>query len=176
MASPLVGRSRWGAVLGVVLLVLVWWFTADEDESPAGNDGAHSANVGEPSPSPTQESTSVSPSAETRSPAQTRPTPSRSSVDAHGLRWVDASDLPDPAAEVLAAIDAGGPFEHAPKDGSTFGNHEGVLPKRERGYYREYTVETPGVNHRGTRRIVTGRSGEFYWTSDHYESFSRIRR
>ena len=45
---------------------------------------------------------------------------------------------------------------------------------RERGYYREYTVPTPGVSHRGARRIVVGRQGELYYTSDHYRSFRRI--
>ena len=60
-----------------------------------------------------------------------------------------------------------------------FGNYEGVLPQESRDYYREYTVETPGLNHRGTRRIVTGGGSEtdpdvWYYTDDHYESFCSI--
>jgi ribonuclease T1 len=47
---------------------------------------------------------------------------------------------------------------------------------RERGYYREYTVRTPGVTHRGIRRIVTGKGGERYYTDDHYRSFRQIRK
>lgn len=57
----------------------------------------------------------------------------------------------------------------------TFGNYEKRLPLRERGYYREYTVKTPGVGNRGARRIVAGREGESYYTDDHYASFRRIR-
>jgi ribonuclease T1 len=55
-----------------------------------------------------------------------------------------------------------------------FGNFERVLPRRERGYYREYTVATPGVRHRGARRIVAGRGGELYYTEDHYRTFRRV--
>ena len=51
-----------------------------------------------------------------------------------------------------------------------------ALPDRERGYYAEYTVETPGLDHRGARRIIAGDGGELYWTEDHYESFERIER
>jgi ribonuclease T1 len=57
-----------------------------------------------------------------------------------------------------------------------FGNFEKLLPLRERGYYREYTVRTPGVKHRGARRIVAGKSGERYYTDDHYKSFRRITK
>ncbi len=58
--------------------------------------------------------------------------------------------------------------------GRTFGNREAHLPKRGRGYYREYTVPTPGARDRGARRIVAGRGGEFYYTEDHYRTFKRI--
>lgn len=92
-----------------------------------------------------------------------------------GLRWIAVSELPVQGQEILVAIDRGGPFVRE-KDGTTFGNYEGVLPSRQRGYYREYTVPTPGISHAGARRIVTGDRGEFYWTEDHYESFERIRR
>jgi ribonuclease T1 len=56
-----------------------------------------------------------------------------------------------------------------------FGNFEEKLPARARGYYREYTVRTPGAKDRGARRIVTGRGGELYYTDDHYNSFRRIK-
>lgn len=92
-----------------------------------------------------------------------------------GLRWVAVEALPQEAGEVLTAIDDGGPFVRE-KDGSSFGNYEGILPTRQRGYYREYTVPTPGVSHAGARRIITGDAGEYYWTADHYETFDRIRR
>jgi ribonuclease T1 len=92
------------------------------------------------------------------------------------------SELPAEARETLARIRNGGPFPYR-KDGSVFGNREGRLPPRARGYYREYTVPTPGSRDRGARRIVAGRgsggnvatSGEYYYTDDHYETFRRIR-
>ena len=66
-------------------------------------------------------------------------------------------------------------FAH-PQDGSVFGNRERRLPRREHGYYREYTVPTPGLKHRGARRIVTGGDppAEWYYTADHYGSFRRF--
>lgn len=76
-------------------------------------------------------------------------------------------------ADTLALIDAGGPFPHD-QDGATFQNREGLLPEEPSGYYREYTVETPGSEDRGARRLVIGEEGETYYTSDHYSSFVPI--
>ena len=74
--------------------------------------------------------------------------------------------------ETLAAIEAGElPYE---EDGQTFQNREGLLPAAPLGYYREYTVETPGSSDRGARRLVIGAGGETYYTNDHYGSFERI--
>lgn len=89
------------------------------------------------------------------------------------LGTVPLSALPREAKATLNLIRAGGPFPFE-KDGTTFGNRERLLPLRPRGYYREYTVPTPGLDSRGARRIVTGRVGEYYWTADHYRSFQRI--
>ena len=75
----------------------------------------------------------------------------------------------------LALIESGGPYPYD-KDGSVFGNREGLLPKKPRGYYREYTVPTPGASNRGARRVVQGREGETYYTRDHYRSFVRLDR
>jgi ribonuclease T1 len=72
-------------------------------------------------------------------------------------------------------IRAGGPYPYPRNDDQVFGNREGLLPREGSGYYREFTVETPGSADRGPRRIVTGARGEKYWTDDHYASFSRIR-
>jgi ribonuclease T1 len=91
-----------------------------------------------------------------------------------GLPAITARELPAEARTVLALIERGGPFPYE-KDGSTFGNFERRLPLRERGYYREYTVPTPGARDRGARRIVAGRGGERYYTDDHYRTFRRIR-
>lgn len=87
------------------------------------------------------------------------------------------ADLPAQGRTTYARIHEGGPFPYD-KDGSTFGNRERQLPPHPRGYYREYTVKTPGVRERGARRIVCGgpaRSPEAcYYTQDHYSSFRQI--
>jgi len=87
---------------------------------------------------------------------------------------VHSRDLPEEARQTLELIKNNGPFPHR-QDGSTFGNREKRLPLRANGYYREYTVKTPGAKDRGARRIVAGNGGEFYYTADHYRSFMRIR-
>lgn len=89
------------------------------------------------------------------------------------LGTVTLSALPREAKATLNLVRAGGPFPYE-KDGTTFGNRERLLPPRPRGYYREYTVPTPGIHNRGARRIVAGKVGEYYWTADHYRSFQRI--
>ena len=85
--------------------------------------------------------------------------------------------LPPEAHATLALIDRGGPFPHR-QDGSVFQNRERLLPQRPRGHYREYTVDTPGLGHRGARRIVTGGDppAEWYYTADHYQSFRAFER
>ena len=84
------------------------------------------------------------------------------------------AQLPAEARATIALIRKGGPFPYA-KDGVIFGNREGILPRQVRGYYREYTVKTPGVRTRGARRIIWGKGGEFYYTDDHYNHFLRVR-
>lgn len=93
---------------------------------------------------------------------------------ARGEAEIRVAQLPPEARETLALIERGGPFPYG-KDGTVFRNREGLLPQQERGYYREYTVPTPGAKNRGARRIVTGRGGEAWYTADHYQSFRRIR-
>lgn len=80
--------------------------------------------------------------------------------------------LPPEARRTLTLIQQGGPYPHR-QDGSVFGNREQRLPQRPRGYYREYTVDTPGAGNRGARRIVTGGNPPTAWfyTDDHYETF-----
>ena len=91
---------------------------------------------------------------------------------------VEATTLPREARDMLVRIRAGGPFRFE-RDGVTFGNRERLLPARQRGFYHEYTVVTPGAHNRGARRIVCGgprRAPEVcYYTDDHYASFRRIR-
>ena len=102
--------------------------------------------------------------------------PATGAVDpVSGLRWVEESALPAQATETLALIRAGGPYPYPRNDDQVFGNREGLLPKKGSGYYREYTVVTPGSADRGERRIIVGSGGEKYYTADHYQSFRRIR-
>jgi ribonuclease T1 len=84
------------------------------------------------------------------------------------------SGLPVEAQETLDLVDRGGPFPYR-RDGVVFMNREGRLPARERGYWHEYTVPTPGAQDRGARRLVVGREGEAYYTPDHYRTFRKIR-
>jgi ribonuclease T1 len=91
---------------------------------------------------------------------------------------VSLAQLPAQAQAVHGAIHAGGPFRFS-KDGSVFGNRERSLPPEPRGYYREYTVATPGARDRGARRIVCGgriptAPAACFYTGDHYASFQRI--
>ncbi len=137
------------AVLVVVALVLGVWLVNGRDP------GTPTGLAPEPTATPSSASGTIDP--------------------ASGLPWVELVDLPPEAGRTVGLIDRGGPFPYD-KDGSTFGNFEGLLPDRERGYYAEYTVDTPGSSDRGARRIVAGDQDELYWTADHYASFSRIRR
>lgn len=91
---------------------------------------------------------------------------------------VALAELPREARTTEIAIRSGGPFNHS-KDGAVFGNRERRLPNETRGYYREYTVPTPGAPDRGARRIVCGGTqpaapDACYYTADHYTSFRRI--
>lgn len=90
---------------------------------------------------------------------------------------VRVAELPRQGQETYERIRAGGPFRFD-KDGTVFGNRERLLPAEKRGYYREYTVATPGSRDRGARRIVCGgppRNPHACWyTADHYASFRKI--
>lgn len=118
--------------------------------------------------------TPVSPGASVTSTISASSTPaSAPAVAGSGLDAVAASSLPPEARETLALIARGGPYPYA-RDGAVFSNFERLLPRKPGGYYKEFTVRTPGETDRGARRIVAGESGEKYYTPDHYESFLLI--
>jgi ribonuclease T1 len=119
-----------------------------------------------PAPAP-DETPVASRSVETGSASRSVETRSASRLDA-----LDASERAE-VEKTLALIEKGGPFPYR-KDGSVFSNRERRLPSKPRGYYREYTVETPGAPDRGARRVVRGSNGETYYTRDHYQSFIRV--
>lgn len=90
------------------------------------------------------------------------------------IRRVLLAELPIEVAQALGRIRFGGPFPHS-QDGAVFFNRQKLLPRRGVGYYREYTVETPGSQDRGARRRVVGGGGaELYYTDNHYRSFREV--
>lgn len=98
------------------------------------------------------------------------------SARAHaGIDGIALDALPPEARQTLTLIDRGGPFPYR-RDGVVFQNRERLLPARERGCYREYTVPTPGSDNRGARRIVVACEGAQYYSDDHYRSFRKVQR
>ncbi|GAB3728636.1 ribonuclease domain-containing protein [Amycolatopsis oliviviridis] len=94
--------------------------------------------------------------------------------DLTGFKHTSLSSLPAEATTTYNLIQKGGPYPYPDNDGTVFSNRENILPKCASGYYHEYTVPTPGSSNRGTRRIVTGTGGEYFYTGDHYKTFSVI--
>lgn len=105
-------------------------------------------------------------------------TPTGSTLSSPNAVSLTESGLPPQGRRVMEQIRQGGPFRYE-KDGTVFGNRERLLPSQRRGFYREYTVPTPGLNHRGAKRIVCGglrpqAPEACYYTEDHYNSFKLI--
>ena len=125
-------------------------------------------HTSEPTPPGSVVSQSATPPASMESPSATAPvtTPSRSDLPPF---------LPPEAADTLRRIASGGPYEHR-QDGVVFQNREGRLPAKPEGYYHEYTVDTPGLDYRGARRIITGGMPPqiYYYTDDHYRTFRQF--
>jgi ribonuclease T1 len=156
------------ALAAVVLLALVATFLvgcAGPASAPSGSDQPQTVidqaelggSTAEPRATATRQDTPT-------------PQPSRS-----GLPTIRYQDLPQQAQDTIQLIEQDGPFPFE-RDGITFQNREGLLPNEARGYYREYTVITPGSRDRGARRIVAGAEGELYYTDDHYDSFREVIR
>ena len=129
----------------------------------------------------TTAATGIRPATPTTSPRATNPGSNSHRSTGRSIPPCSPQELPAQVPPVIEAIRAGGPFRHPRNDGVTFGNRERLLPLEQRGYYREYTVPTPGASTRGARRIITGggtaRSPlHWYYTADHYESFCEIPR
>jgi len=141
-------------LLAAVLLIAGWRLQRQQSQTPAA---------------PQASAATADPSLETPPPLQAPDTDEARSENSL------PAFLPPEARDTLRLIAKGGPFPHR-QDGSVFQNREGHLPKKPRGYYREYTVDTPGLDHRGARRIVTGGEppSEYYYTDDHYDSFRRF--
>jgi len=157
-------RSRTGVIGAAVALVLLLVVLA------AANYVGGSGDSAEPALSP------VAVGTPTRSTKAAPSSPASSRDPESGLRLVVLSSLPRQAQQTVALIERGGPYPYA-KDGAVFSNRERLLPSQRSGYYREYTVTTPGSGDRGARRIVTGNQDrDFFYSGDHYASFVRIQR
>ena len=167
-------RSQTATVIGSLLLVVLVYLafqwlsggTAQQTQAPADSTPAAEA--------PAESQDSPQPQAEAQE-SVAQPPPTATYAAKSDLPLIAYEDLPPEAHDTIALIDSDGPFPYD-KDGSTFQNREGILPQEPRGYYREYTVETPGSPDRGARRIVGGDDGELYYTDDHYDSFSEVVR
>lgn len=109
------------------------------------------------------------------SSSKSSPASSTSASKPAGMSTIAEASLPAEARDVIKRIDDGGSFQYR-QDGVTFQNRERLLPAEPGGYYREYTVSTPGAADRGARRLILGRHGELYYTPDHYRSFLWVVR
>jgi len=167
-------------LLAFVALLLIgagaWWWTQRGDAPDAPAPEVAQQQVGDPQR--VNEALSLPPVEQTRPGALAGEVPPVASTPAPTAPAAAAAlpaFLPPEARTTLDLIQRGGPFPHR-QDGAVFQNREGRLPRQARGYYHEYTVDTPGLDHRGARRIVTGGTppSEYYYTDDHYNSFRRF--
>jgi ribonuclease T1 len=136
-----------------------------------GGPGLFESLTGSPTPAASPSAGPV-PEAPVPGPAEVSG-PAAVPANPSGLPAISESALPAEARRTLALIRQGGPYSYS-QDDQTFGNFERILPRKASGYYREYTVPTPGESDRGARRIVGGAGGEKYYTQDHYDSFKFI--
>ncbi len=179
--APAARRAAW--VVVAVLFVVTWLLV----RALGSDGGTQEASRALPSGSSSSRSVAspqapqkASPKAAASSPSRARAS-TRSTSGARATAWptCDAVGLPEQARRTASLIHAGGPFPYARNDGVTFRNAERLLPARPDGYYREYTVTTPGSPDRGTRRIITGGDPptdppDWYYTADHYQSFCQV--
>lgn len=149
-----------GALLVAALLVGLYL---------AGSGGASNGSPG--SANGRTVGTSAASSTPGRTPTARATTPA--AVGTSGLKTVRPAELPPEARTTLALIAKGGPYPYS-RDGVVFENREGLLPRKPAGYYHEYTVVTPGSDDRGARRVIAGKSGELFYTDDHYVSFREV--
>ena len=142
--------------VGLLVVIVVGWFVAGRGSSSSGTiSGAPSVSA--VAKTPAANPTAVRPATTAPSNVATKPVLPQTDP-ASGLRLVAESALPKEARETLRLIRAGGPYPYPRNDDKTFNNAERLLPRQVPGYYREYTVITPGSADRGARRIIAGRS------------------
>ncbi len=170
---------------GAVVIALLWAVTAltggndssdaidpssSEISAEATDTVENPADAIEPTLDEDQPASQPSESSEPSEPSADESTSSARFSD---LPTITPGELPIETIDTLDLIASGGPYPYS-KDDTVFQNREGILPDQPRGHYREYTVDTPGENDRGARRIVAGADGALYYTDDHYDSFREI--
>ena len=64
--------------------------------------------------------------------------------------------------------------EGAAIGGDRFGNREGLLPEAAGRSYTECDIDTDGASSRGAKRLIFSNDGLYFYTSDHYESFTEL--
>lgn len=163
---------RLGVAVGLMLVAFVLLLTGCGGTAGTAQSsavGASSAAVTKPPPS-SKATASAKASAKPSAAATSRLAPSAPTTD---LDTIAIDQLPPEAVTTLQLIASDGPFPYS-RDGVTFGNREGILPKEPNGFYAEYTVVTPGSKDRGARRIVAGDDGSRFYTDDHYASFEEV--
>lgn len=163
-------------VIGLLCAAIAVW-TGINVSNDSGDSTASSTSAASNAARLSTPSTSASPSSSRASGGSS--SGGSGGSGSSGLPSCPLNSLPTEADEVAHDILAGGPFDHPDEDGSHFGNYQRILPRKNSNFYREYTVETPGVGHRGARRIVVGGGSDtdpdvWYYTDDHYESFCEI--
>lgn len=169
MAVRKADRQLLVLLIAALAIAMLWWGFG---RAGGGAEGVRPTTSGTLVPATTSGSDSGRPPPGPGS--TTMPGDASPGTPVSGLSTIAESQLPVQARDTLGLIRAGGPFPYA-EDGDTFENRERILPRRERGYYREYTVETPGSDDRGARRIVSGADDDRYYTDDHYDSFRQIQ-
>ncbi|WP_380285047.1 ribonuclease domain-containing protein [Kitasatospora purpeofusca] len=177
-------KNRLWTVLAVLLCAIA---------AAVGYVASDGTGDGAPKAAATATATATAPAAASGSPSAPKPSPPKSGAPkpsapatppAAGAAtgWVPTdpamadvcrTTLPGQALDTLGLIAKGGPYPYR-SDGIVFENRESRLPRKTSGYYHEFTVVTPGSGDRGARRVVTGDSGEQYWTADHYSTFEEI--
>lgn len=163
-------------VAGMIAAAAAVGITLPSDDGDPGESDTPAASIEQPSSdgqtpgigAPEDEETTTTAETSTADPDGASTTPTAVPA-ADGVPETERGAI----SEVLQAIESG-PALPYDEDGQTFQNREGRLPQQPLGYYREYTVETPGSDDRGARRLVIGEGGETYYTSDHYGSFTEI--
>lgn len=162
------GKTIGTGVIGVALIIAAAWLGYEDYADGESGSGSTPAST-----------TSTPGTGGATAEASTSARAAEPTAQLSGLPVCPLPELPEQASLVVDDILAGGPFDYPDNDGVRFGNYEGILPDEAGNYYREYTVETPGLSHRGPLRIVTGGNEQrdpevWYYTSDHYESFCEI--